>query len=133
MKKKLKHEYDILEMVSVPYNIIFCRGMTQIQALEYIKKKYKDCDFTETLMENARTSVCHGKTWRWDRKTIVWIRTTDPKERQMATAIHEAEHAANHIIHCMGIEYDIDISEELFAYYTEYISMAFLRKLKLIK
>lgn len=122
----LKSQHFLVKNDIYPFDILVSINETAEKVKRTLKRfqiKPEDCDFIKEFTTQK------AATYRLPaNQVVIRFKTVPNKHEFMAIVAHESLHAAVFILQSVGMTFDTEISEEAYAYLTQFIAYKIYQK-----
>ena len=113
----------IIKLIVYPFNILVSIG----QSDKEIEKVLNNLGIFNGIDELIMDETVRGRTLMLDsNQTIIRLKFNKNKNEFISLISHEIFHAATFILYKIGLEFDINKSDEAYAYLIEYLTKQIL-------
>lgn len=88
---------------------------------------YEDCEELMNLSETVRGRCVMLPS----NQTVIRLKVLLSKYEMMGVIAHEVFHATTFLLHKIGIKFDLNVSDEVYAYLLGYITTEIYKKIKI--
>jgi hypothetical protein len=125
----MKGYYKVISLQIFPYDILVSINQTDKEVLKVLKNFGVSKSACAGMLNipkgtNARYTMTDAN------HSIIRFKHLDDKIKMIGSVVHECFHAAHFILDRAGLKFDLDHSDEAFAYTTQYLTVEILRWLE---
>lgn len=135
MKKKSKSYNFIIPLVVYPFDIMVSIGQTDAEFRKSITKDMppsilKDLEEDQAILSMPITNDGRTVNLPTGHQTIIRIKRSITAPRDYGILAHEIFHAVSFILMRMGINLEIEKTDEVYAYLIDYVTTETIKRLR---